>query len=455
MKQVFFAALLCTAIVGVNAQNGVQTLTINEAVRLALEQHLNLRRNALDVQTRQRSADRAWNGVLPTVSAGLNSSHATSIVPDYTAREGLNVGLSLSASLTLSTSIIDNIKQARANYELGLINYEAARQELELQIRKLFYQILLLDSNRELAAQNFASAQARYEQSASLARVGQASRLDEMSARVDMENMRPAVRNAAMIYENALDSFKTILGFPAETTISLAATPPPPQEAMPPDSEQAPYQATPNQVSPWDLSPAALESIRSGNNAESLEAASLRKSIQSLEAQLRSVRNSAYIPNLRMSWNTGPSYNLHDRNWSDNGSFSVTLGINLDSFLSWSSAKTKMEKLNDNIDSAQIQLTDTLRNRENRINQNIRNIERIVESLEAMQLNVELAQSTYDMYVDSYRRGAVDFQQLRGAVDSLGQARNSLLLERYNLLAVLLDLEKELNVPFGTLTVVN
>jgi outer membrane protein TolC len=68
-----------------------------------------------------------------------------------------------------------------------------------------------------------------------------------------------------------------------------------------------------------------------------------------------------------------------------------------------------------------------------------------------MKLNVELAQSTYQMYEDSFRRGAVDYQRLRSAGDSLEQAKNRLLQEQYNLVSALLDLEKELNIPFGTL----
>ena len=86
------------------------------------------------------------------------------------------------------------------------------------------------------------------------------------------------------------------------------------------------------------------------------------------------------------------------------------------------------------------------------MNQNIRTIERILESIEATKLNVELAESTYEMVSDAYRRGAVDFQRLRGAGDSLEMAKNRLLQEQFNLISALLDLEKELNIPFGTLS---
>ena len=420
-----------------------QSLTVDEAVQLALSNNLSLQRSALNTGTLKRAADRSWNSMLPTINVGALVSHPTSltgeIVPKQTMspdgrpqdREVWTPGFSINAGLTLSTSVIENIKKSQADYESGLVSYEAAKQELELQIRKLFYQILLLDANRELAAQNFTSAQARYEQTASITRTGQAPRLDELSARVDMENLRPAVRNAEIMYENALDTFKAILGIPANTVITLAG----------------------DLAISDDLVIGDGLSIKDSlTSVESLEVSRLMLSIRSMEAQRNTIRNSAYIPSLRLSWTSTPLYNVQNEYWNDNGSLSVTLGINIDNFLPWSNARTQMQTLNDNIRSTEIQLTETVRNRENRINQHMRTIERILESLEAMQLNVELAQSTYAMVEDAYRRGAADYQRLRGAGDSLEQAKNRLLQEQYNLIAALLDLEKELNVPFGTLS---
>jgi len=419
-------------------------LTVDEAVRIALDNNLSLQRSALNLNTTRRTADRSWNTLLPTVSVGALVSHPTSITGEVLPRQTMSPdgrpqdrevwtpGFSMSAGLTLSASIIENIKKTQADYEAGLLNYEAMRQELELSVRKLFYQILLFDANRELANQNFSSAQARYEQTAGLVRVGQTPRLDELSARVDMENLRPSVRNAEILYENSLDTLKTILGIPADTLIKLDG----------------------DLVIVDDISGLKTDDlfapISSSNG--SLEASRLMASIRSMEAQRNAVRNGAYIPTLRLSWTSTPMYNLQHQYWNDNGSFSISLGFNIDNFLPWSPAKTQIDNLNDSIRATEIQLTDSLRNQENRINQNIRTIERILESLEAMKLNVELAQSTYVMIEEAYGRGAVDYQRLRNAGDSLDQANYRLLSEQFNLVSALLDLEKELNIPFGTLT---
>ena len=439
--RLFFIFMLASAgtyrIFALDAISGV--LTVDKAVQIALDNNLNLMRSSLDVQTKKRISDRSWNSVLPTLSAAGVASHPSSVTGPIEPKS-LDVwtsGFSLSAGLTFSVSVVDSIKKARADYEMGLLSYEAARQELELSIRKLFYQILLLDANRELAAANFASAEERYEQSAALARLGQAPRLDELSARVDMENMRPALRNAGILYENALDSFKTILGFPQDTVIRLDGSL---SDGITGSISEGRF----NSSESWPPKDAL-------HLTESWEAANLRKSIQSLESQRNGIRNGAYVPNLRLSWTSTPLYSSQNKIWNDNGSFSVSLGLNLDNFLPWSSTKTQVDNLDDSIRSAQIQLSDTLRNQENRVSQNMRTVEGILESFEAMKFNVELAQSTYDMYEDAYKKGAADYQQLRSAGDSFEQAKNRLLSEQYNLISGLLDLENELNVPFGSL----
>jgi len=410
------------------ATGAIQTLTVDDAVRIALENNLNLRQNALDLGISRRNADRSWNSLLPTLNASAMISHPTSITgpiePD--SRNVWTPGFSISAGFTFSASVIENIKKAKSDYETGLLSYEAARQEIELQVRKMFYQLILLDSNREISSQNLQNAQTRYEQIVVLVRLGQSTMLDELSAKVDMENARPSALNTEIQYENAIDSFKSILGIPSDTVLKLDGS----------------------------LAVEISQNITNANNESSvsLEALRLMQSIRSMEAQRNTIRNNAYIPSLRLSWTSTPLYNIQNKSWSDNGSFSITLGFNIDNFFPWSSAKTQIDNLNDNISSAQIQLSDSLRNRDNRINQYLRNIEKIFESIDAITLNVDLAQRTYEMTEDAYNRGAADYQRLRNAGDSINQAKNHLFQEQYNLISTLLDLEKELNIPFGTLT---
>jgi outer membrane protein TolC len=188
---------------------------------------------------------------------------------------------------------------------------------------------------------------------------------------------------------------------------------------------------------------------------ESLSAASLRKSIEVLEAQRKGALYQAYAPALSLSWNTSPMYAASplsgDRAWADSGQFTVAISFNLDNFLPGSVAKEQAASLNDAIAGQQSLLKESLLNSRSHTEQLRRNISQSLETIKTLALNVILAEETYAMYEESYRQGAADLQSLRSARDSLSLAQNHVLEEQYNLASAVLDLEKELNIPFGSL----
>ncbi|MDR2489798.1 MAG: TolC family protein [Spirochaetaceae bacterium] len=413
----------------------VQSLTVEQAVRLALEGNLSLRRNGLEAGKKKRSYYRSWNGLIPAVSASGLVSRPTSLTDTIpAAQDTWTPGVQVSASLQLSTALVGTIKAAKADYEAGRLNYEQAAQELEVQVRKLFYQIILLDDAQRLAARSLESARARHEQSAALVRTGQAAHLDELSARVDMENQKPALRNAEMAYANAVDSFKELLGLPVESAITLQGT-----------LDDALARTAAGTA---DEPAAGVDSTAAGG--ETLESAALYKSIQSLEAQRDAAWHGAYIPSLQLSWSGAPVY-VNDE-WHDNaGSFSIMLGVSLGNYLPWSASKSQLDGLNDTIKGAKLQLDEAKRSQLRRIAGHRRTIAKSRETIAALKLNVDLAESAYALYEDAYRKGAADYQRLRDASDSLLQAQNQVQQEQFNLVSALLDMEKELSLPFGSL----
>jgi outer membrane protein TolC len=319
-----------------------------------------------------------------------------------------------------------NIRQAKENYETGLLDYAAARQELEFQVRRLYYRILLLRANTELMEQNAASAQSRHEQIRALQRTGQASNLDELSARLDVQTRQTNVRNAVTTYENALDSLKNLLMIPPE--------------------ENAVLQGDLQSLS------VAEESAQAEAAGEPLTIGVLRRNIAALEAQRRGLRASSYAPVLNLSWNASPLYSGKTNAWLDEGGkFSITLSMKLDNFLPWSQAKEQIDSLSDTIAAEQNRLQETRLDHQNTVRKLRRNIIRSAETIETLRLNVTLAGETRRMYEEAYRQGAADLQSVHSARDTVLLAENQLLSEQYNLAAAVLELEKELSLPFGTL----
>ncbi|MDR0685662.1 MAG: TolC family protein [Spirochaetaceae bacterium] len=403
------------------------TLDIESAVSLALEKNLSMERSRIESAAAKRKRDRSWNSLIPSLGAGAVAVHPTSITgPLSPETDAWTPGFSLSASLQLSPSIFTDIEQAKANYEAGLLNHAAARQSLEFQVRRLYYQLLLLRSNTELMEQNAASAQSRYEQISVSRRAGQASNLDELSARLDAQTQQTNVRSAMTAYENALDSLKQLLMIPPEESIVLQGS--------------------------LQILPAVEQRAGSGVQGESLTVRALRKNINSLEAQRRGLRTSSYAPVLNLSWNAAPLYSDAIDDWLDSGGqFSVTLSMKPDNFLPWSPAKERLDSLGDSIAIQQSQLRENILSQENTVRNLRRNITQSAENIETLRLNLTLAEETREMYEESYRRGAADLQNVYSARDAVLLAENRLLSEQYNLAQAILELETELDLPFGTL----
>jgi outer membrane protein TolC len=405
-------------------------LDIDSAVKQALENNLSLKRSEMDTLSAKRKYNRSWNGLIPSLSAGAMAAHPTSVtgsIPE--AADKWTPGFNLSASMTISPATFANINQTKQEYAAGHINYAAARRELEFQVRRLYYQILLLKANAELAQLNIESAQNRYEQTVSLQRAGRASNLDELSARLDVQTQQANAQNAQAVYNNALDSLKYFLMISMEETVVLQG-----------DLQNLTVRN--NATEDWNT-----------GGGESMQMSVLRQSISAIEAQRKSLQLRSYAPALTFSWNAAPLYiDQPGVGWRDSsGQFSIALSFKLDNYLPWSPAKEQIDTLNDAINSQQSLLTESAINHQNTVQKLIRDIARSQDSIETLRLNITLAEETLRMYTVSYRNGAVDLQTLNSTRDNLRTAQNRLLTEQFNLLSTILELEKELNLPFGSI----
>jgi outer membrane protein TolC len=403
------------------------TLDINSAVSRALENNLALERSRADIEAARRAFDRSWSNLIPSLNAGAMLAHPTSItgsVPQHL--DVWTPGFSFSASLSLTPAIFANINQTKQEYEAGRISYANAQQELEFQVRRLFYHILLLKANVELAELNITSARSRHEQTLALQRAGRASTLEELSARLDVQTQQTNAQNARAAYQSALDSLKYFLMIPVETAVSLQG----------------------------NLNDFAMGNVAPNNSIynESMQMSALRQSITVIEAQLKATQLRTYAPTLNLTWNAAPLYINQSNEWRDsNGQFSISLSFKLDNYLPWSSAREQINKFDDAITRQQSLLTEASINHQNTVQKLLRDIGRSVETLDTINLNILLAEETLRLHEESFSRGAVDLQGLNNTRDNLRTVQNRLLSEQFNLLSSILELERELNVPFGSI----
>jgi outer membrane protein TolC len=413
-----FAAVCALAIAEAFGLLFAQTvLTMDQAVDWAVKNNLSLQRTLSAKDEKKRASDVSWNSLIPAVSASSAVSKANAdgskLIPAET----------ISASLSLSPAIASSMKRARIDYESGAIDYEAAKRSLDLSVRKAFCQILLFKEQIAVYERKIETAKSQYDQTAAKARVGQASQLELLRAQVNWETLKPNLKNARVSYENTVDDFKQAIGAAPETDIVLEGT----------------------------LAPrtSAAEIAKTERNGDPQNVVALRKSIELTQAEKQAASDRLLMPTLNLSYSAAPTY--ADDEWNDRGSFSAAVGINLDGFLPWSATKETLNKYEDTISSLSSRIIEAQRKSDTTIRQLRRSIEKSLNSIDALVLNVRLAEKSYAMYEESYQKGMSDLQSLKDAGDTLVEAKANVLQEQYALAASILDLEAELNVPFGTL----
>lgn len=423
----------------------VTVLTVEDAVAYALENSRTLQSAVIDLEIKTRAKNNAWNVFIPSVQVtgtmsrsnevnGMMDSIMTMINPYYTPTEKnpwTAVG-GLSANLNLSLALIDGIRATKANYEAGLITWDKTLKETELNVRKMFYALLLQQESLLLQTKSLANAQQRVKQAEANYKNGIIPELSLLQAQVSFENQKPVVLKQAQSLQQQLDLFAFLIGLPSESIIQLEG-----------------------KIQPTFIEELNADELITKHMEYRLDLEALEKNIELLKISKAASEKQIYTPALALSYSFQPVVSdieknwLDNDNWSDNGSFSATLAWNLTNMLPFSSARQKVKDTKAQI--TQLELTfETVRlNAEMEIRKLVDSLDQSKSAIEASKQSIALAQKSYDLTVIAYQNGTTELLDLRDAENQLNQAKLGLASEQYNYLSGLLDLEYSLNTKLG------
>lgn len=427
------------------AAQEAQKLSIDQAVKLAIEHNLSLSNTKRDLAAKQRKADTAWNVFIPTVDvsgtlARMNEVPKTVTIPGSPVRELPQWSLSsrFSATLTLNMALFEGLKNVRMDYENGKISYEKARAQLERDVRKSYIQILLLQENVKLLKENLAAAEKRLETARANYRGGLVPELTVLQAQVGAENLKPTIQDLENSLQMAIESLAMSLGLPHGTRLELQTLPLPDLSL--------------------DLDMEALIG-RAVKDKPDLE--ELRRSILLLQSTKQANFYQLYTPSLSLGWTFDPTFQgdpMKD-NWFDSeswkqrsGMFSITLAWRLNSLLPFSREAQGLADLDDTIAKMNTSLAMAVRGTETEVYSIILKLQKSQQSMNALKLNVDLAKRAYALTEDAYKAGLKDIMEITNADLDLRKAQLEVMKEQFNYITGLLDLEYAIGVPFGTLT---
>lgn len=433
---VAISALLCVCVATISAQTTVEPITLNEqsAVQLALTENLNLAQQRVTLSSSARSSDTAWNALLPSlnVSGSLIRNNEEVVVP---FGEPYNEVFSaqLQAQLVFSIASIEGIETARLNYAADLISFDEAAATISTDVRKLFYNLILLEQQILVAQQGIATASQTLAQTEAEFRGGLVAEVTVRQAEVALQNSRLVLQRQEAAYEDLLGSFRLLLGVEDEQEIELQGTIEVPAVA---DLER--IAASTDPTDRWDVQvlDAQIAARRSLNRAN-----------RQFERTPTVTLGASYSPALADPFNPDNSVNNDWSEWNDGGSLSVTVTVPLDHYLPFSGSAVDLRNSDEALESLAIQRQSALDAARSQTAALLRQVDNSRAALESLSLSLELADEIYQLTLDAYQQGATDFLDVQEADDDLEAARYDLLAEQFTYLSTLIDLEYALNTP--------
>ncbi|MDR2601377.1 MAG: TolC family protein [Spirochaetaceae bacterium] len=450
-----------------------KTLTVEEAVKLAVENNLSLESARISMLSKKRVSDLSWNQFLPVIGAGAslgggftpNSSTGTLNAPvEYPAKGSGFYGTTPIDNITtevsqtqlafqgqiawsgLNIALFEGLKKLKKDYEAGAISYNKAKIQLERDVRKAYYNILLMQEQIELLRQSYNNAQRQEESARANYQAGLAPELYSMQAQVARENLKPQMDQAETGLHLSKASFAMNLGIPFEEDFDLV-----------------PISLGANFI-PFDVQDMIKNAAKNKPDI-----AELKGQIEALKSAKKALSYQLLTPSINLSWGvsggtaftktalSGSGNPLIDRTtegWSDftvRDSFTLSLSWSLNGFLPFTSQAANIKDMDDNIRSMNVGLAQAVRGTEIEVYSTIASLEQARVSAEAGRLTVNLADRTYRLTNEAYQAGLQNLLEVQNAELQLRQARIGLLQQQVNFLTGIIDLEYAVGAPFGEL----
>lgn len=445
-------------------------LSVQDAVDLAVKNNLQLVSAQLDVETAKRQADNSWNSLFPTVNgnagfmrqnentSGAMSSMVSGVLntlgeaatnplvttpgsdlykygmalkgaaanypkpadPEFMYSTGISI------QEAFNPAMITNIKIAKEKYNNGLLTWQQTRDSIAVNIKKLYYAIVLQEQALEIRKATSDAQYERYIQAKTDYENGYVPELYVLQAQVTYNNSLPQINSARAGVESSKRQLAMLLNLPIDTALVLT------------DRIDTAYVEVDEQ--------------------ELLALAGGRYDVMALEGQLRllnlqekALKQSLFIPNLALSYSVQLTLSDLDNdfwtrdNWTDSGSFSATVAWNLSNLLPWSSSMQSLKDLQDGKKKLELSKTLLTENARIEIMGLVDKLEQSRDELENTQGTIELARKSFDMTQKAFENGSTGALELRDAENQLNQAMLAELSSRYNYLSALIDLEYAVN----------
>ena len=423
-----------------------QTLPLEQAIRTALLHNPRMASAEASASAAAASRWADWGAFLPTATANASVSRTdfrtltfpnpdgtTTVLDEAIDDVNKNNSAGLNFGLRLGPDQFANLGAGGARREAADHRFAATSSDVVRQVKVAYFdalkaQALVGVADRQALArlQDFEVTRNRYQ-------IAAASRSDLLGAEIDLRNAELRAMDAADAFVSAVRQLRGTLG---QDVSAVAA-----DDLVLVDPERIP-----------DAGALDADGLVAAARSSNPDLRALAADARAASASVWSAR-ATYLPTLNFGLNLGRGRQVG----SNESLFSFSpanTSRNVSMSASWPLFNGFQRKRQNAEASSQLaQARASLTTEELRIEREVRDLvdrlQRRSRRLEVMERNAELAEERLDLAREQYRIGSIAYFNLQQAIESLDQAQQDVLDERYELLKDWAELEQRV-VTSGT-----
>lgn len=195
------------------------SLTIEQAVNIALKNNLNIQVADAEIKKSEYSLNENKAGLLPSVSGNAHYIYAPENAYDPAVTNGGEYGLQVSADYTLYNGGLNHLAVDKANTGVNLseLNLEKAKSNLIFDVRSVYYAINNSEREVEYRKEALSSLNDYYKYLKESEAGGNATHSDVLKTEVNLNNARIDLRESELNLEKVKKELFGILFLPADS----------------------------------------------------------------------------------------------------------------------------------------------------------------------------------------------------------------------------------------------
>jgi multidrug efflux system outer membrane protein len=399
-------------------------LSLDEAIRRAVDQSLSLRKSSIDLASAEYAAKNLWAEIFPGISAQTELNYGSSLFTGdgfWLGKSGMDYRLSLGLSLSLNAGIPSAIKKIELAYRTRLLDYEDARRQLEIQTAKSFYGLIADRENLAYFKETLELTERQLEKNRIAFENGLVGELAYLQSRLAVQTARYDLSDAQTGYAYQMGEFLLLLGLDQDV------------EAVPVGGIE---------ITRIELDPERL--IRE-YLAKRPDIVSRRQLIEHLEYTEKQTALSLRAPSLNLSaqWR-GSGIDQ----FADTLSGGVRLDIPIDSWIPGTKDSQEIRSAGADLEKARLDLKDAENAAASQIRSLAAQLRNSWDSIEIARLRVQLAERTYELTETGFMNGTVESLALENTRKDMAEARQQLLRGELAYQSMTLDLAAALNLDW-------